>query len=212
VTLNADGTVPNSNTQGPLAAGSYSFRAHYSGDSNYTGSTSGCEPFAVIPVVSQITPTNTTCQQFATGTAATQGPIQYSTSGTKISTDNPGVIFYWVKLTVASSGSQTFHITQSTTYSPTTGTSLFALGAGSFAYDGNCNTLSTKITGTPADLAVTFNATTAGTYIIGLKYSPKSIVGSSPAATTFVAPYNYLYTFSTTGVIGSTSTVALNHT
>ena len=47
VTLNGDGTVPNSNVQGPLQAGSYSFLAAYSGDANYTGSTSTCEPFAV---------------------------------------------------------------------------------------------------------------------------------------------------------------------
>ncbi len=46
-TLNGDGTVPNSNIQGPLQAGSYSFLAAYSGDANYTGSTSSCEPFAV---------------------------------------------------------------------------------------------------------------------------------------------------------------------
>ena len=36
-----------SSTEGPLGAGSYSFEATYSGDSNYTGSTSTCEPFSV---------------------------------------------------------------------------------------------------------------------------------------------------------------------
>ena len=36
-----------SSTQGPLAAGSYSFEAVYSGDSNYIGSTSSCESFTV---------------------------------------------------------------------------------------------------------------------------------------------------------------------
>ena len=47
VTLTSTGAVPNSNTEGPLAAGSYSFNATYSGDSNYLGSTSPCEPFSV---------------------------------------------------------------------------------------------------------------------------------------------------------------------
>ena len=42
------GVPPNSATQGPLAAGSYSFRAVFtSGDSNFGGSTSSCEPFTV---------------------------------------------------------------------------------------------------------------------------------------------------------------------
>ena len=39
--------MPNSNSQGPLAAGGYAFQAVYSGDANYTALTSGCEPFAV---------------------------------------------------------------------------------------------------------------------------------------------------------------------
>jgi len=41
------GLVPNSITVGPLVAASYSFRAVYSGDSNYVGSTSACERFIV---------------------------------------------------------------------------------------------------------------------------------------------------------------------
>ncbi|MGA8295892.1 MAG: hypothetical protein WB770_02495, partial [Acidimicrobiales bacterium] len=47
VTLNPDGSVPNSNATGSLGAGSYSFDATYSGDSNYSGTTSQCEPFSV---------------------------------------------------------------------------------------------------------------------------------------------------------------------
>jgi len=41
-----------SSTQGPLAAGSYSFKATYGGDKNFAGSTSGCEPFAVLKAAS----------------------------------------------------------------------------------------------------------------------------------------------------------------
>jgi hypothetical protein len=48
---------------------------------------------------------------------------------------------------------------------------------------------------------VTFNASTAGTYVIGIKYDSGSIVGfSAPSPTTTVH-----YDFSTTGVTGSTS-------
>ncbi len=42
------GVPPISDPRGPLAAGSYSFRAVFtSGDGNFTGSTSACEPFSV---------------------------------------------------------------------------------------------------------------------------------------------------------------------
>jgi uncharacterized repeat protein (TIGR01451 family) len=155
--------------------------------------------------VSQITPTNTTCAQFASGTAGTLGAVTYSTKGTTISTDNPGVFFYWVKVTVPTAGPQAFFVTQSTTYHPTSGTNLFALAAGSSAYDGSCNTLSTTITGGNDNLKVAFNAPAPGTYFIGIKYSTKSIVGSAPATT------NYVYTFTTTGVGGSISKINLNH-
>ncbi|HLO30005.1 MAG TPA: Ig-like domain repeat protein, partial [Anaerolineales bacterium] len=47
VTLDASGVAHPSDAFGPLAAGSYSFQATYSGDSNYEGSTSPCEPLTV---------------------------------------------------------------------------------------------------------------------------------------------------------------------
>src|SRR3954449_6466374 len=51
VALNADGTVPKSNTEGPLATGSYSFHAQYIAgtDPHYSDSdVSACEPFTVL--------------------------------------------------------------------------------------------------------------------------------------------------------------------
>ena len=51
VALNANGTVPNSDTKGPLTAGNYSFHAQYlSGtDAHYSDSeVSACEPFTVL--------------------------------------------------------------------------------------------------------------------------------------------------------------------
>jgi hypothetical protein len=128
----------------------------------------------------------------------------------------PGVFFYWMTLSgLNASTTYTFEVDQSTTYNPTTGTPFFTTAAGSFAYDGNCNTLSTTLGGSSQGTTVTFTTTAAGTYFIGLKYSPKPVVGSSPAKTT--AP-GYVYTFSTKEnsptpgpVNNSTSTIQLNH-
>ena len=47
VALDGSGIAHPSSSQGPLAAGSYAFKATYAGDSNYDGSTSSCEPFSV---------------------------------------------------------------------------------------------------------------------------------------------------------------------
>jgi uncharacterized repeat protein (TIGR01451 family) len=52
VNVAADGSVPDSNAQ-TLGAGSYSYKAVYSGNQYYNGSTGDCEPFKV----SQATPT-----------------------------------------------------------------------------------------------------------------------------------------------------------
>ena len=56
VTLNADGTVPNSSNEGPLTAADspYAFMASYSGDANYHGAESSCEPFAVARSITSI--------------------------------------------------------------------------------------------------------------------------------------------------------------
>jgi uncharacterized repeat protein (TIGR01451 family) len=81
VTLKPDGSVPNSNTVGPLAAGNYGFRATYSGDANYTGSTGTCEPFSL-----GLTSTSTTTTVFDATTNApwssteTTGATAYDTA------------------------------------------------------------------------------------------------------------------------------------
>jgi hypothetical protein len=47
VTMGSNGSVPQSTATGALRGGSYSFRASYSGDTNYAPSISACEPFDV---------------------------------------------------------------------------------------------------------------------------------------------------------------------
>jgi len=49
------GVAHPSLNRGPLAAGSYAFLAEYSGDENYTGATSLCEPFTVEQATPKVT-------------------------------------------------------------------------------------------------------------------------------------------------------------
>jgi hypothetical protein len=150
--------------------------------------------------VSQITPTGTTCSQFANGTATTLGSLNYSVAGGKIKNNvTPGVFFYWVAVT-APAGSNTFTITQTVTTGNSPG--IFNFASGSSVFTSNCNSLSETITQNTTTGAVTvaFNAPTAGTYIIGIKYDSKSIVGA-----TAPNPPTVNYAFETTGVSGSIS-------
>ena len=164
-------------------------------DSDQTGPTTDTVSIPIAPptVVAQITPTATTCQQFSSGTAATLDTLQYSTKGNppKISQVSPGVFFYWVKV----SGGGTYTITQSST--PTFKT--FNIASGSAVWDANCNKVGTSSITQAANGTVTVTFTGSGTFYIGLKYDSGSVVGQPQPSPTTVH-----YTFSTTGVAGST--------
>jgi hypothetical protein len=205
----------------PATAGSYYWHATFtSGDSNYTSATTSCSDAGELVTVSnglavsQITPTAATCQQFASGSAVGLSSVTYATTGTTITSDNPGAFFYWVRVAISTAGSQSFTITQATTYAPTTGTGSITLAtSGSVAYGPSCTTLARQLNGgttTKPTVTISFSAAAAGTYFIRLKYSTASVVGSGPAFTSRSAG-SYAYTFQTTGLSSSTATLVLQH-
>jgi hypothetical protein len=153
--------------------------------------------------VSQITQTGT-CTDFSEGTAQTLSSVQYSVKNGKINQENPGVFFYWVKVT-APAGNNTFVVNQSIT----TGNfnTLFAIASGSNVYNSSCTNVHGIFTQSPINntttgtVTVTFNAPTAGIYYIGIKFRPSSVTGkTAPTPGTTVG-----YSYDTTGVPGSTS-------
>jgi hypothetical protein len=211
VTVNGNGDYSTPTGFSPTAAGTYWWTAVYtSGNANNNGASSTCGAESVVitspPPVSQITPTQTTCAQFSGGTAGTLGTITYSTKTSKgtttISQVAPGVFFYWVGVKAAV-GSNSFTISQS----QSTASNPFLIAAGSNVYTGSCSTVQgAKITQTGGNVGVTFNATTAGTYYIGLKFSTSNVNGE-----TAPVPSTVVYTFVTSNTAGSTSTVSLQH-
>jgi hypothetical protein len=122
--------------------------------------------------------------------------------GNVIQQTNPGVFFYWVKVTVPA-GNNSFLVSQTIT----TGnfSTLFTLASGSNVFDANCvNGLKPTFTARGGSVSVQWNAPSAGTYIISLKYSTSSVVG-----VTAPSPPTVHYEFSTAGVPGSTSGIDL---
>ncbi|MGP8161130.1 MAG: hypothetical protein ACLQGJ_07900, partial [Candidatus Dormibacteria bacterium] len=77
--------APNSNTEGPLAAGSYAFQATYSDDTTYAGSTSACEPFTV----TKAAPAVTTSVKDASGGATWTGSETLGASAFDTATVGP---------------------------------------------------------------------------------------------------------------------------
>jgi hypothetical protein len=187
----------------PTAAGTYYWVASFSGDVNNTninatnvGCGDGNEAIHVLAPTAQITPTNTTCQQFAGGTAGTLSNFTYEGTGT-ISNDQPGVFFYYEKVTITAG--QTITVNETLTSGQGPNYLLQVLNGSTQQvqiYDTACNTIggaTIKIgpTGT-SPYAVTISGLPAGSYIFSIKYTPKSIVGQpTPSPTTLV------YSFST---------------
>lgn len=235
VTLGSSGVAPNSNTAGPLAAGSYSFQAFYSGDNNYLGSTSACEPFSVNKA-STTTATSlfdsTTGMSVSPGGAVSLGDTIYDTSitGNAIAPFSP----------LAGSVSYTFFTNAGCigTGSPAGGGSLVnglapqsssegPLAAGSYSfqavYSGDNNYLSS----TSACEPFTVNAGSSSTATVVYDFSNKKpwsgaeVDGSSAydKATVTGVPGitpsgTVVYSFWTNGVcsgtVASTQTVSLN--
>src|SRR5436190_2377957 len=88
--------------------------------------------------VSQITPTNVTCNQFLSGTAPSLSLIEYSLRAGVINQVDPGVFFYWVQVTAAA-GSNTFTVNEAITSGNFS--TLFAMQAGSNVFDTSCVSL-----------------------------------------------------------------------
>jgi hypothetical protein len=157
--------------------------------------------------VSQITPTGTTCTQFSGGTASTLSTINYTVKNGLINSTSPGVFFYWVKVT-AVAGSNTFVVNQSITSGNFS--KLFAIASGSTVYNSSCTNVhgmfsQTSTDGTSDTVTVTFKASTAGTYYIAIKFSTSTVVGKTAPNPTTVN-----YSYNTTGVPGSTSSINLS--
>jgi uncharacterized repeat protein (TIGR01451 family) len=91
VTLNPDGTVPDSAPTAPLQAGSYCYHVSYSGDANNKASSDGCgEAFTVLPAAPEISAVKTSDP--ASGSYVQPGQaITYTVTVTNsgLAADNP---------------------------------------------------------------------------------------------------------------------------
>jgi hypothetical protein len=181
------GTATSVTFTAPATGGSFSYRAHYNGDANYPAHDAACEPFNVtVTPQGQITPTQTTCQDFTSGVAQTLGLINYKVGGGTISQSiNPGVFFYWTTIKTTTPN-QVVTVSQSNT--STNNSALFQISQDwQRLYTGNCAswTTGTQIAGATG---ASFTVPTAGTYGIGIKYDTKSLAGTKapvPADITF---------------------------
>src|SRR5262249_36469344 len=204
-----------SNTEGPLSAGNYTFKASFAGDSNYVAATSPDEPLT-IKTTSLIEPTGTTCQQFMDGSVPALAEVDYKLKSGKINSVSPGVFFYYTQFT-KTAGLTKLEIDQDAgdvgyefKVSQATATSQITL------YDNNCNKLTLPTVNFETDSGHNANSdftldvsglTNGSSYTLSVKYDSTSITGKLAPS-----PANWTDTFSTidfsSGSAGATLTSA----
>ena len=142
-----------------------------------------------------IAPTQTTCQDVRDGIAATLGQINYSVSNGKIGQGiNPGVFFYYAKITVPANTVVTVSESQNDS------AALFQIHQGQARlYKGDCSSW-TAGTENAGHTGASYTIATAGSYIISIKYSTKSIAGTSAPTSD---PVTYTFTATPPGATSS---------
>ena len=199
VTISGAGTYSTPNGFNATQGGTYWWVASYSGDGYNNAISSNCGDESVVVTVpqSQILPTNTTCSEFASGSAQSLLAVNYTLSDGNIAQGiNPGVFFYYTYVTAPQSGPFVISIDQSTTN--TTSGELFEIAGTNQIqlYNADCTNSSLAFTtdlSNPAKYLVTVTGASPGQrFILSIKYSTKSIAGM-PAPS---AP-DTIYTFDT---------------
>jgi hypothetical protein len=187
-----NGDVPNSDDETFNSAGTFYWAAFYSGDARNKPAKSDCasERLEIATQVAKITPTGTTCPQYQGGTAATLGQVFYSVKGGTISAVNPGVFFYYTRVT--GTAGDTVTITQSHTGSAPT---IPIQQKQVLLYsDPGCATLKWRALTVNPNGTATGTLPSSGSFIISVKYDTSSLKGKSapsPSPTTYTFGTNH---------------------
>ena len=153
--------------------------------------------------VAQITPTNTTCQQFVAGTAATLSGFNYNLKNGAINNVAPGVAFYFVSVS-APAASFTVNINQTDNGStPPFDARQVQVFDASNTYSNFTSSISSGL------VTANVNGATAGqTFVILFKIDPHSVVGA-PTPSPSTVTYTYSTAVNGVAVPGSTQSINL---
>ena len=153
----------------------------------------------ILAQTGQIAPTATTCQDFVDGDAGDLTEVFYGVKGNKINNVSPGVLFYYSLVTVSGAGTHEISVTQST--SP--GFTLFGIQQNqAVLYNADCVKLANNATGTFAGL-------TAGTYVVGIKYDPSTVIGQTKPGGNGEVVYTFTTNVDGTPVLSSPDSLTL---
>jgi len=144
-----------------------------------------------------IAPTQTTCSQFASGTAPSEPFLSAGLKGSTINNVSPGVVFYYASLNVSANNTSVSVVQSLLRNDGTTNFPLIGVASGqAYVYTSDCVRVATFNLSNPFLPTTTLNA---GSYIVQIKYSPNSIVGSTIASVGTAFPVHYFWGISLNG-------------
>jgi uncharacterized repeat protein (TIGR01451 family) len=178
----------------------YDNTASFSTSDAGSGQASASET-VLCPQAAQVTG-STTCGAFSGGTASSLGAVVYTVRGSSIYQVNPSSLYYWAKVSVPASGSQTLTVSQTITSGNFS--TLFGLANGSAVFNGSCSKLGASFSQSGSNVTVRFNAPSPGTYYLSVRYTTTTVRRKAVPS-----PPTVHYSFATAGVSGSSAGVDL---
>ena len=184
--------------------GSCTITASQGGDTNYAAATDVSRTFQIsAPAGSaaEMTDDVATCAQFAAGTAPVLSIVNYVDRKGVINKATPSLAVYWVKVTLPA-GPRTVEVDQAITSGNFS--QKLTLATGGKVFTAACGKVRTPTftSGPDGSVTVGFNAASAGTYLVAVRYHSNAVNGQATPAPTTIH-----YLFSTAGVSGSAATL-----
>jgi hypothetical protein len=205
-TTDANGQATFTFTNSQPGTNTITATAAASGNSGTNGvlSDTASKTWVVPHFDARISPTGTTCQQYAANTAPVLGKVQYTTTkGNLINAVSPGVFFYYTK--VSGTTGQTVGITQSHTG---TAPAIPILNGQVLLYRASdCKVLKWTVT-VSSDGTATGRLPSSGDFIIGVKYSPADLKGKQ-APNPQTVTYSFGTTLDTVPIAADAATIQL---
>jgi hypothetical protein len=173
-----------------------------------------------VPVSAKLTPTQTTCSDFANGTAADLTDLFYNVQRGKINSIAPGVLFYYSKVT-APGTSFAIRVVQSNTKAfPAIGVQQESGNNPQIIlYDASCvksnRQGTTTVTVDPITRTQTVTipvsgATVGQVFYVGIKYDPGTLVGQTVTMLYPTIAYTFQTAINNVVIISSQDSLAVN--
>jgi hypothetical protein len=159
------------------------------------------------PADGKIAPTATTCNQYLLGTAADLTQVLYGVKGNKINNVAPGVLFYYTYLSDLLAGSNVIRVDQTQQLlsggpiTPYFGVHQSQVTLYNASDCSTSNLRATIVTNSGQPVTINVSGATAGQdLIVGIKYNPSSVNGTTVGAIRPVVHYDFVTSLNGTGV------------